>query len=273
MPTDEMIAPPPWAAARHAGPCRRGRHDAGQIGAERGFVLQFQPRVALEDASVRAMQAQLRWPRRRGGVSAPNALQPLLEEYGLTDSAEAWALRAACQAALGQDAPVALALCGDSLRHGTLLAHVGAALAETGLDAERLEITLPAPALADADDSTLLTLAALRDTGVAVGADAFAENSACLMTLMRLPLTVVKLDRRLVRDMPGDSDTAALAQATITFAHRLGMTVVATGVETQAQLTALHAAGCDQGQGSLCRGVEGEGQGALPPGPPLRTSP
>jgi EAL domain-containing protein (putative c-di-GMP-specific phosphodiesterase class I) len=241
-------------------PARRPpRHELRQAAQAKGFVLQFQPRLALSDGALRAVQAQLRWPRRRGGISAPSALLPLLEESGLAASAEAWALQEACRAALGWDAaPVALALAGGSLRDGGLLDHIGRALAASRLQAERLEITLPAFALDVGGDDALLALAALRDRGVAVGLDAFGGSSACLMALMRLPLTAVKLDRCLVRDLPHNRDAAALARAAIDFAHTLGITTIATGLETAAQLKWLRQAGCDEAQGSLCGAASAE---------------
>jgi len=248
-------------------PARRPRcHELRQAAEAKGLVLQFQPRLALSDGALRAMQAQLRWPRRRGGIAAQSALLPLLEESGLADSAEAWALQAACRAALGWDAaPVALALAGGSLRDGRLLDHIGRALAATGLQADRLEISLPALALAGGDDDTLLAMATLRDRGVAVSLDAFGGTNACLMTLMRLPLTAVKLDRCLVRDLAHNRDAAALTRAAIDFAHALGITTIATGLETEAQLQWLRQAGCDEAQGSLCGAAWATG-GAVSPG-------
>jgi EAL domain-containing protein (putative c-di-GMP-specific phosphodiesterase class I) len=241
------------AAWESAASWRQVRHDLRQATHDRAFELTVQPRVSLKGGALCAVQAQLRWPRRRGGRSAAGALAPLLDECGVADDVTAWVLGATCRVARNwPDVPVCVAVPDAALRHGSLLAHVGKALDASGLASDQLTIDLAGAALAGADDGTLLTLAALRDLGVGLALDDFGGVAACLMTLQRLPLTMLKLDRQLVRDLPASRDAAALAGAATSFAHALGMTVVACGVETELQRTALRRAGCDQAQGSLC---------------------
>jgi EAL domain-containing protein (putative c-di-GMP-specific phosphodiesterase class I) len=239
---------------------RRARLELRRAAQTRGFALRFQPRVALHGGGLRAMQAQLRWPRCRGGMAATSAPLPQLED-GMAESTEIWALLDVCRAALGwPDTPVALALGGASLRHGRLLDHVGRALAQSGLPPERLEISVPAPALGaagpalagGADDEALLALAALRDAGVSVCVDGFGGSCACLAMLMRLPVTAVKFDRGLLRVAPHTADAAALMRAAIGFANAVHITTIATGLETAAQWAWLRQAGCEEAQGSFC---------------------
>ncbi len=239
---------------------RQVRHDLRQATQDQAFVLLFQPRFDLKRGTLCGVQAQLRWPRRRGGRAAPGAFLPLLQECGVADEVAAWSLTAACRTALQWPAlPVCLTMPASSLRGGHLLAQVGAALAETALPAEQLQLELSEPAFAGEDDEALLTLAALRDRGVGIALDEFGSASACLLTLKRLPLTAVKLDRSLVRDLPADPDAAAIAAAAINLAHALGVAAVATGLETEPQRAALRRLGCDQAQGALCGRLMGEG--------------
>lgn len=256
------LRPDDRSAAREAAAARRKvRQDVRLASQGHSFQLLFQPRFALEGGALCGVQAQLRWPRRRGGRAAAGAFMPLLEECGVAEDVAAWSLAAACRAALAwRDVPVCLALPGASLRGGHLLAQVGAALAETGLPAEQLQLELTEVAFANEDDEALLTLAALRDRGVGIALDEFGSASACLLTLKRLPLTAVKLDRSLVRDLPGERDAASVAAAAIGLAHALGVVAVASGLETEAQRNALGRMGCDQAQGALCGRLMGEAE-------------
>jgi EAL domain-containing protein (putative c-di-GMP-specific phosphodiesterase class I) len=225
----------------------------------------YQPRLCLQGGALRGVQALLRWPRRRGGVSAANAFMPLLEECGLAEDVADWSLAEACRQAAGwADVPLCVAVPGAHLHDGSLLAQVGLALTESGLAPERLEISLCEPALSVDPTECLLAVAALRDLGVGVALDEFGSASANLMTLKRLPLTALKLDRSLVRDLPVDREAAAVVLAAIDFAHAMDVAVVACGVETEEQRAFLKRAGCNQAQGGLCgRLVASEAVGAL----------
>jgi EAL domain-containing protein (putative c-di-GMP-specific phosphodiesterase class I) len=158
----------------------------------------------------------------------------------------AWSLNAACQAALTwPSGVVSVSVPAAAARTGNLLALVGDALHMTGLDAERLEISLVENAVCCDCADTLLALSALRDLGVNVALEEFGRAGACLLKLRRLPLTSVKLDRSLTRDMLVDQAACAMIRAVIAYAHSLDVQVVATGVETDLQRTTLQLAGCD----------------------------
>jgi EAL domain-containing protein (putative c-di-GMP-specific phosphodiesterase class I) len=241
------------AARAMAASWRQVRHDLRQASQDHAFTLLFQPRFELKSGAVCGVQAQLRWPRRRGGRAPAGAFVPLLQECGVADDVAAWSLAAACRAAVAWPGlPVCLAVPGASLHDGRLLSQVGAALAASELPPEQLQLELSEVAFAGEDDDALLALAALRDSGVCIALDEFGSASACLLTLKRLPLTAVKLDRSLVRDLPGDRDAASVAAAAIGLAHALGVAAVASGLETEAQRSALRRMGCDQAQGALC---------------------
>jgi EAL domain-containing protein (putative c-di-GMP-specific phosphodiesterase class I) len=232
---------------------RRLRRELRHAAEAGGFALLFQPRRALADGALLGGETSLCWPRRRGGSTSAGGLMERLELLGLAGPVVARALREACAAASRWPSGLlSIAVAGASLLDGTLLGDVGSALAESGLSPERLEIALAEPALAADSTETLLTLAALRDLGVGVALDGFGAESASLLTLKRFPVTTLKLDRSLVRDLPGDREASAAVAAAAFFARALEVSVVACGLETEAQRALLCRIGCDAAQGSLC---------------------
>jgi EAL domain-containing protein (putative c-di-GMP-specific phosphodiesterase class I) len=225
---------------------RRLRQDLRQTVRDGRFSLAFQTRRALADHAQLGADAQLRWPSRGRGVVQSHTFMPLVEECGLTAEVVAWALSAACRAAaswpgglVSVSVPPALA------RDGSLLPLVADALCESRLAPGRLEVTLADSAICTECDDTMLALAALRDLGLGVALEEYGRAGACLIKLKRLPLTAIKLDRSLVRDMLCDRSAASMVRAAIDFAHMVDIDVVASGVETDAQRAFLRHVGCD----------------------------
>ncbi len=235
---------------------RRLRHELRAAVQEQDFVLMYLPRRALADGRVVGAQAQLRWPRRGGGLTPSASFMPLLHEMHLAAAVASWSLQSACLAASGwPDGQVSVGVPHSVLVDGSLAEIVASALDASGLAPERLEIELAEPALAPAlehdHSETLLTLSALRDLGVGITLDGFGSVSASLLTVKILPLTALSLDRSLVRDLPEDRDAAAVVLAATRFAQALEVTVVGCGVETQAQRDFLRRAGCARAQGAF----------------------
>jgi EAL domain-containing protein (putative c-di-GMP-specific phosphodiesterase class I) len=215
--------------------------------------LHYNPRLALDSGDVLGAEAMIRWPHHRRGLISPKVFLPLAERGGLLAEISAWTLTAACREAMTW--PVA---CVVSVQVATfrlapeeLLAQVAGALEQSGLPSDRLELSFPEAVLSEPDDDTYLTLSALRDIGVGVALDDFGVGVASLAMLKRLPLTALKLDRALVRDIPASREDATIARVTIETAQALGLATVADGVETEAQRAFLSGVGCALGQGSL----------------------
>lgn len=234
---------------------RRLEQDLRHAIATNGFAVHFQPRVALLDGTTCAAEALLRLPHRRRGLMPPAAIIPGAEQGPLGEAVAAWLLRAAClEAATWTDStsPVlSVNLPPGPLRDGSILRHLATALEASGLPPERLELELTESMLVEPGTDALLTLSAIRDLGVGLLADDFGLALASLSTLRHLPLTALKLDRSLVRDLARDAGDRAVARSIADTAHALGLRVTADAVETAAQRDALLALGCDEGQGSL----------------------
>lgn len=240
----------PRAAATERRRLRRDLATAAQFGR---FVLHYQPRAALGNGEAVGAEALIRWPHRAQGMVAPSQFLPLAEEIGQIVPIGGWMLRAACREARRWRAAWTVSV-NVSLRQiaaGALLGQLASALEESGLPPERLELELAEPQLLALDAEALLTLAAVRDLGVGLLLDEFGSLHASLALLRRLPLTAVKLDRALVRGLPADAEDTAIARAVIAVAHALGLTVVADGIECEAQRGLLAASGAEAGQGPL----------------------
>ncbi len=222
---------------------------ATQAGA---FSLHYQQRLCLRSGTPNGAEALMRWPHRRRGMVPPAAFIAAAEEGGQINRLGGWALHAACaEAALWERGVVSVNVSARQLAGGVLLAQIADALELSGLPPERLEIELTESLLVEVDTDTLLTLSAIRDAGVGLALDDFGTGYASLSMLKRLPLTVMKLDRSLVRDLPAEREDATIVRAVIETGHALGLTVVAEGIETEAQRAFLSASGCDEGQGFL----------------------
>ncbi len=229
------------------------RRDLSAATSEGRFVLQFQPRMPLRPGRTAAAEAMVRWPHRKRGMMSPASFMPMAEQTGHVVEIGGWALREACREAAAWPGVIGVSVNASrrQVREGLLAGQVGVALAESGLDPERLTLELTEALLLDLDIETIMTLSAIRDLGVGLTADDFGAAHASVATLKRLPLTGMKLDRTLVRGLPDDAEDAAIARGLIGIGHAVGLVVAAEGVETDAQRTCLARAGCDEAQGPL----------------------
>ncbi len=231
---------------------RRFEADLRRALERNGISLHYQPRIALASGVPVSAEALLRWSDRRRGLVSPATFIPIAEQSSLIIELGAWALHAACaEAARWPGLPVSVNVSARQLEGGVLLGQVAQALDASGLAPERLELELTESLLITVETETLLVLSALRDLGVGVALDDFGTGYASLALLKRLPLTAMKLDRSLTRELPRDREDAAIARAVIETGHALGLNVIAEGIETEEQRAFLSGLGCNEGQGYL----------------------
>ena len=227
-----------------------------------GLALWYQPLVQLPTRQVRAVEALLRWADPRLGAVAPAQVLPVAEEAGLMGDLGQWVLLTACRQAtafagtgsFGAGRPaleVAVNVDAAEIAAGDLAERVAAALHETGLPPELLciEVTETA-AMVDLDHSAAV-LSGVRALGAKVALDDFGTGYSSLVHLQRLPIDRVKIDRSFVKELSTDADNAEIVGAVVDLAHRLGLTAVAEGVETEQQASILVELGCDEAQGHL----------------------
>lgn len=231
---------------------KRMEQDLRQAVRQDNFSLLYQPRYCLRTGVAVGCEALIRWPHRRRGLVSPAAFIPLAEQSGLITPIGGFALRAACAEAAGwARGVVSVNVSARQLADQALLGQVAAALEESGLAPERLELELTESMLLDVDTDALLCLSALRDRGVGLALDDFGTGYASLGMLKRLPLSAMKLDRSLIRELPDEKEDVAIVRAAVQTGHALGLTVVGEGVEQEGQRDFLAAIGCDEAQGYL----------------------
>ena len=227
--------------------------------AEEEFVLYFQPQIRMSDGAVVGAEALLRWRHPARGILAPGAFIEALTESPVALEVGRWILKTACQSAAAWQTPGQQPICvGVNLfpaqfRDDTLLEDVDAALLQSGLPPDALELEITENIALGHDESMLAPLQTLRKKGIRIAFDDFGTGYASLSYLTRYPLTRLKIDQSFVRkitDAATPEDTA-IVRSIIVMAHNLGLQVIAEGVETRGQAGFLRAEKCEEVQGYL----------------------
>ncbi|XOZ34341.1 EAL domain-containing protein [Halomonadaceae bacterium KBTZ08] len=221
------------------------------------FELRFQPILRLGDSRVMGAEALLRWHNPTLGMVPPERFIPLAEETGLIIPIGRWVIREACQTVsrwqkqTGDPVVMAVNVSPRQFRDPHFVETVSAALDETGLEGQYLELEITESLILDNNVETDRVLRELDAIGVRLSVDDFGTGYSALGYLKNYPFDTLKIDKSFVGDLNRDSDDTALVRAIIHMAHSLGLQVVAEGVEHQDQIEFLNAERCDQAQGFL----------------------
>jgi diguanylate cyclase (GGDEF)-like protein/PAS domain S-box-containing protein len=224
---------------------------------EQQLVVYYEPQVNLEDGSILAVEALVRWNHPTRGLLPPMMFIPVAEESGQISRLGEWVLRQACSemaafaAESGSDLRLAVNVSPMELRDADLPRNVARILAETGFNPSRLDIELTETAVIADFEATRGALEELRALGVSVVLDDFGTGYASLTHLHGLPIDKVKVDRSFVMRCEEDGDAASIVAALVSLAHTLNLGVVAEGVDAVGQVAFLRELGCDEGQGYL----------------------
>jgi diguanylate cyclase (GGDEF)-like protein len=220
------------------------------------FRLQYQPQVSLADGALVGAEALLRWRDPELGDVPPARFIPVAEDSGFIVAIGEWVLsQAVRQATLwhqrGHSVPVAVNVSALQFQQAHFVERVASVLALSGLPPQLLELELTESILVHDAHDALQRLNALAALGVKLSIDDFGTGYSSLAYLKRFPIGKLKIDRSFVSGLPGDDSDAGIVRAILQMARALGLSVIAEGVETEAQRQFLLAEGCDQFQGYL----------------------
>ncbi|SCX52797.1 diguanylate cyclase (GGDEF) domain-containing protein [Klenkia marina] len=237
---------------------RRERLRADLVGARaRGeLTLVWQPVVDLTAQRVTGVEALVRWQHPEFGELEPEEFIPLAERAGLVGDLQRWVFAEAMTAAAalpehGVPLQLGVNVSPVHVASGTLVRDVAGALRASGFPAQRLVVELTGSAAPVEGAAVAADHAALRLMGVHLALDDFGAGSSSLVQLTGTPVDVVKLDRGLLARVDKDRQARALCASVVGIGRDLGIDVVAVGIETPSQLTALRAMGCAYAQGFL----------------------
>lgn len=246
-----------FSAAMHDATTQRIKLEAElhQALERREFLLHYQPKLDLVTGKTSGFEALLRWNHPQRGLVPPLEFISVLEDTGLIIAVGEWVVAEVCRqlGAWRADGfpivPVAINLSARQLEQDDLAATIERIVTASGIAPALLEFELTESMLMVNPDAAVAILGRIKALGMRLSIDDFGTGYSSLAYLKRFPLDALKIDRTFVRDLPHDSDDAAITRAVINLAHSLNLKVVAEGVENLEQLCELKHFGCDEIQG------------------------
>ncbi|MFD1677639.1 putative bifunctional diguanylate cyclase/phosphodiesterase [Alicyclobacillus fodiniaquatilis] len=245
-------------------------HSTGAVGAYKGdsittdlrkaiqneeFVLYYQPRIDVISGQVVAAEALIRWQHASWGQISPGEFIHIAEETGLIVPLGNWVLETVCRkltqwSAIGlPDIKISVNISARQLFMHDFVESVEAVLRKFQVVAKRLELEITETSLLPNEPFIVQSIQRLRTLGIAIFFDDFGTGYSTLSSLQHFELDGIKLDRSFVMHIPSKRTSTQIVRSVIWLAHSLMLTVVAEGVETQAQLDFLKQEKCDEVQG------------------------
>jgi diguanylate cyclase (GGDEF)-like protein/PAS domain S-box-containing protein len=215
----------------------------------------YQPQLDIASGLIIGAEVLIRWIDPTDGMIGPDKFIPLAETSGLIHPIGQFVLQQACRQ--GQawklaglaNINLAINVSPQQFNKGDLQQKVTTILQETGFDPACLELEVTENALMGDEEDVIKTMTALRALGIKLAIDDFGTGYSSLAYLKRLPLDILKIDKRFIENLPAAEDDQSIAKAIIDLAHNLRFKVLAEGVETAEQLAFLQQQHCDYYQG------------------------
>ncbi len=224
---------------------------------QRQFTLHYQPQIALDSGKVVGVEALVRWHHPERGLIYPGDFIGLAEETRLIVPLGKWVLEEACQqlqrwhAAGLPDLHMSINLSALQFQDRQLPGLIRQTVAQCGFPASQLHLEITESMAMRHPEENILMMKALTEIGVNLALDDFGTGYSSLAYLKLFPISTVKIDRSFVKDVDTDENDAAICEMTMLLAKRLGMRVVAEGVETDSQRRFMADIGCPWLQGYL----------------------
>lgn len=239
------------------------------------FEVYYQPIVSLATGNIVKAEALLRWHHPERGMVSPAEFIPIAEETGLISEIGDWVFREAAQTAKrwcnrcklvnglctktsaidGADAACPCQITVNKSPRQFLTGNTDKTwldyLRENNIHSSCVTIEVTEGLLLDQNPEVMKKFMAFRDAGIQIALDDFGTGYSAMSYLKKFDIDYLKIDISFVRDIVSDPSDRAIAEAVIAMAHKLGLKVVAEGIETVEQRDLLVAAACDYGQGYL----------------------
>lgn len=216
--------------------------------------LAHQPKLDLRSGAIVGFECLIRWTHPTRGPIAPDEFMPLVEETGFMEPLTDWVLRRALDdsgelAARGIELGMAVNLSARSLSEPGLAERLSAIVRERSADSARVTLEITETAIMTERETALANIADLKAAGFRIAIDDYGTGLSSLAYLREISADSLKIDRSFVTGLTKSGRDAELVRSTIDLGHRLGLELVAEGIETRETLDLLTLLGCDQAQG------------------------
>lgn len=225
--------------------------------AQRQFRVYYHPVIQLATRNIVGFEALLRWQHPAQGLVSPYLFIEAAEDSGILVSIGHWLMLQACRQLreweathyTGKSLSIMVNLSARQFTDARLASDIQDVLRETGLDPSRLQLEMTESVAAVDPKHTVTVLTHFKHLGIGVILDDFGIGSSSLRGLWQFPVDALKIERSLVRDMQTDRSSSDIVETIIMLARKLGLKVIAEGIETPRQMERLQEMGCEFGQG------------------------
>jgi len=218
------------------------------------FILEYQPKISVQDGSITGAEALIRWNHPRHGRIMPDYFINAAEQTGLIKRVSVWVLDTAIRDCkhlhdMGHKITMSVNLSVWDIQDPNLSQSISQKLQKWNLPADYLAIEITERVMMAEPERAREVLTTLESMGIEVIIDDFGTGFSSLVYLKQLPVSTLKIDKSFVIDMMRDESDAAIVHSIIELAHNLGLQVIAEGVETDQSWSWLKTWGCDSAQG------------------------
>lgn len=219
------------------------------------LILYYQPKLNLKKGKIVGLEALLRWTNPNFGTIYPGTFIPLAEETGFHMQIADWVIREACKMTKScqnegyEHIAVSVNLSAKQFYHSDIVGIISRALDEFKLNPKYLEIEIDEKTVMDNVVVSNTTLSSIKTTGVQIAIDHFGTGYTSISYLKKFSINIVKIDSDFIKGVPNNPNDSAITSSFIALAHKLGLEVVAEGVETSEQVQYLASENCDMIQG------------------------
>ncbi|MGX5172493.1 EAL domain-containing protein [Aliikangiella sp. IMCC44653] len=218
------------------------------------FEIHLQPQINPHTQAIAGAEALLRWNHPTQGQISPVVFIPLLDDLGLLPGVESWVINQVCLLAKSLTDEFgkmrfSVNISGSHFKAGSLKENIFAALQTSNLNATYLEIELTEDIMIEHVEKNSHLLSELKELGISVALDDFGKGYSSLSYLKNFPADILKIDKAFIDNLTTDSRDASIVESLIELSHKLGIQVVAEGVEDKNQLIFLRNMRCDYIQG------------------------